>query len=676
MNTNRISYVDDNDSSYTSGKQTSIIGYTVLKAPRGVTIPYKFPKGAEAQIKARIGTPSKDYPDIQEAIEYNRNYSLYISAPPGVKIGESNYYGGVYLTTVGSVESFYKVTDPETPNFDAFLTACSSASAFTKDQARTYTSNQYTIDNIPVEVFDFEKISSIIFSYPTGLGTPTGGMTSVALKISGTNIVTDEETPKDVGDIVVGSSFFKMVFAGNVAVPNLDLTEGSALDLYLDTPANINNIVITYVMNIEDYVIQTLYQNSPRSTSTSFSIKKVDISPTIGVGSDPNPFFNTITFSFSETSNGTVEYTSPNIVCSPDVSAVDGYNQSLYVEDVLSGKNLWYIGSKVYKNFNDSTKTWTTPINKTVSGVRVVEDATFTDSTDLAGTLALGWSEATDPQYEEVVMFFDNSGEDAVKTTMASLRNGLHKTATFVSPIKVTSSDTDTAVSAIVAKRATCPSTFGLAYICNEFLIKDPQGKEYYSSIVGSVALDYSLIIEKKYGGVAPMYTNDGNNLGGQLSRTVKKAKYKFTADHLDTLDEAGVNPIILDNYYGLMLTSQRSAANPLVLTDWSYLGHSMAFDLLKRELKKEVLIPQIGKAISPFYLDLRQRATENILSKRLTGDDAIWTAGEVLVNDESVNNDETKSENKFWVKVRVKVTPFSEWVVLVLNNVAQTTNL
>ncbi len=676
MDTNRIIFRDVDESAYISGGQTSLIGGTVVKAPRGIAVPTLFAKGSSQAIKYMLGSPSKDYPDIQEAIEFNNVYSLYISAPPGVKTNLTNYYGGVYLTTEGSVEEFYKVIDPEEPGFDIEVIAAGSSPFAGTSTKAAYASQTITISGIDSSYFETNRVSNIYVTYPTldGNGDEViGQTTSVKLKLGvGGAIVTDETTPVDVGDLVLADNAYSIVLAGNASVADFNLTALGDLDVFLGTPANYARLTVSWIYNIDDYVVQTLYQNSPRSSETKFTISDIDVAPL--VDGEANPYYNTMTFSFKEIQNGIDEYSSSSYTISTDVDAVDGYNASLYYENVLDAKAGYFIGSKVYLQYTDITTPYVTPVVSTVSGVRVIEDSTFVDN-DLLATLSAGWDEYLDPMYESVDIMFDASGIAGIKDKHSSLRTASLKTTTFLSPIKVGTSSTADAVVAIGVARGTSPKTKGLGFTCNEFLIKDSASNEYWSSIIGSVAVNYANIMVAKLGGAAPMWTN-AENVGGQLSRSVKKQKYKFTADQLDTLDTAGVNPIILDSYYGLMLTSQKTAASVPFLTDWSFFGHSMAFDLLKKEMKREVLIPQLGKAITPFYLELRQSQTEAIVNKRLVGATAIWTDAKVLVNDVSVNNDETKMQNKFVVKVRVKVTPFTEWVEFILNNTDQKTTL
>lgn len=673
MTTNRIKFIDQNESAFLPGAQSTIVGYTVVKAPRGNSFPIKFPRGSEQAIKALIGTPSQKYPDIQEAIEFNKEYSLYVSAPAGTIAGENNFFGGIYLTTYGSIEKFYEVTDPEFPNFIAKVIGGNTNSKLSQGSIKqAYAAQTITIDTINNVYFELNKITKFEVSY-TSITNPSVKEV-VKLKLgTGNNIVTDDINEYDVGDIIDnGNGTSKIVLVGNDLVTNFDLTAAGDLDTYLSTPANYATLEVSWFYNIEDTVVQTFYQNSPRNTETTFILKKVDLDETVGSPAIPNPYYNTITMSFSE---GT-EFNSVNYIMSTDINKVDGFNQSLFYENILDTKAKWYIGTKAYKHYTDITAIYSVPYSNTVSGYRLI-DKNNLSAGDLLASLQAGWNELNDPAFDDTFIAFDNTGIPEIKTTHASLRNSTLKLTTFLSPIKAASNDTATAVGQIQTARSSAPNTLGgLGYSCNEFLVRDSSGSEYWSSIIGSVSLMYARIMDVKLGGAAPMWTNDGQGLGGQINRSVRKQKYKFLPDHLDTLNDIGVNPIVIDNFYGLMLTSQKTASSAAFLTDWSFFGHSMAFDMLKREIYKGVLVPQLGKAISPFYLELRQSQTQAIVNKRLFGATAIWNDAIVLVNNPEVNNNETKMQNKFVVKVRVKVNPFTEYVDFILNNVGQTTEL
>ena len=173
--------------------------------------------------------------------------------------------------------------------------------------------------------------------------------------------------------------------------------------------------------------------------------------------------------------------------------------------------------------------------------------------------------------------------------------------------------------------------------------------------------------MDKKLGGCAPAWLND-NGLGGQLSRSVLKAKYDLSDKATKILDEKGLNPIVYKNSTGLMILSHKTTE--LDAGDWSYLGHSMSFDLYKREIRDKVMRPQLLKAIDDHYMNIRQKEADNILSKRISGNRPIWAEGANYIKE--VNTPQTKLQRKFVIKSKVKVNVFSEYVEFVFTNVAQ----
>ena len=658
METNRLRFVDL-DESFGIKEVAPITGFTVLKAPRGTTEPIFFPKGSQRDIISRIGAPHKNYPGIQEALDYNAEYNLWISAPPGIKAGQRNYYGGVYVTTRGSLEAFYQVEDPELPSFVAQFVAGNTVSPYSKNSSLSVSGSGLLVDNIPI--MTTAAVSGIHIFYPALSGDST---TVINLTCEAGSIKLDA---LEVGTISGDS----IIIDGDATVPELDFTN-TALVNHLSL--NLNKVNVLWDMNIENDVIMTLYQTSPRASKTYFRLVNVDTSTVLD--GMTNPLYNTMTFSIRE-DLGISTYQSSSITVSPVYGAVNGQGAALYVEDVLDGN--FYIKGKSYKTFADSAEgtvwpTYTTSYRETGSmGYRILVGNTLT-SEELSASLMEGWTAvSSNTELAAVSLFMNIENTFEALATFSSLRHSTHSFSTFVSGLKVSSSSAAAAVTAL--KACSIPKTTGLAVYCNEFLVRESYyGTDYWTIPIGSIGVMLSRIMNLKLGGWAPMYTNTGDGLGGQLSKAVKKQKYTFTADQLDELDAASINPIIYDINYGLMITSQKTCQSPQVLTDWSYIGHQMAFDLFKKEIKTAVMIPQIGKPINGFYMDLRKQQAENILNQRLVGAKAIWADGVVLVHE--VNTTETKAANKFVIKIRVKVNPFAEAVELVFNNVGQTSEV
>lgn len=116
----RFNFLEQNGSYTQSDEPTLVSGICVVRAPKGVTEPMFFCKGNESLIKAMIGAPTAHWPDIEEAIEFNRNHGIYIVAPAGSSKEYPSYYGGEYITKFGAIPMFEN-TNKETPNYLAYV---------------------------------------------------------------------------------------------------------------------------------------------------------------------------------------------------------------------------------------------------------------------------------------------------------------------------------------------------------------------------------------------------------------------------------------------------------------------------------------------------------------------------------------------------------------------------
>ena len=411
-----------------------------------------------------------------------------------------------------------------------------------------------------------------------------------------------------------------------------------------------------------------------------------------------NPYYNTVTFTYSElaytggVSAGTT-YTR-TFTISPDTTKVDPSGTSLYAGTVLANNNYLRAyttyGGLIFQPLSSLVTGYQWNVGGSqMAGVRyvstLINGVTIGYAAALGAVLATGWNAISIPATQNVVnIFFDPEGDSTtVPALMYNLRSTSFPFSTFITGVRVVNdvatspSLVASAVNAIVTARGSSfPTSTGLAYYCNEFWMTESYNStSYWGMPMGSIAAMLSRIMDFRIGGAAPMFTNEGSPaVGGQLNKAVIRQKYNFDATSLDTLDSAGVNPIILDTYYGLMMTSQKTAQSALNITDWSFLGHQMSFDLFEAEVRQAVMLPQIGKLIDPYHMQMRKSQTQTLLNKRLTGPTAIWNAGQVYVQE--VNTPETMAQNNFMIKVRVQVTPFSEIVTLIFNNVSQTSSV
>lgn len=279
-----------------------------------------------------------------------------------------------------------------------------------------------------------------------------------------------------------------------------------------------------------------------------------------------------------------------------------------------------------------------------------------------------GWTEAFDAQYDDVYVFMDPTGQETVHTQQASLVQ-THKLAMAISPKLVTQAEFTTPSKMTVTGRSK-----QCAQYAGEFQYYDSYtGKSFWMMPIGDVGLMYCRIIEKKMGGWAPAWYNY-NDMGGQLPRSILKARWNFSDSATQIMDTKGINPIVYNADDGLMVVSSKTTQDPNTGGDWAEVGHVLAFLLCKREIRDNVMRQQIKKPIDDYWMGVRQTQVEAILAKRTQGSNKIWAAATCDIA--GVNTDTTKAARKFYIYVKVKVNVFSEYCVLVFENVGQTTNL
>ena len=223
--------------------------------------------------------------------------------------------------------------------------------------------------------------------------------------------------------------------------------------------------------------------------------------------------------------------------------------------------------------------------------------------------------------------------------------------------------------------------TYGPNYwsICNQAVINPASANSFYSSMVGARAVMQARIIEKNYGGSAPMYINDGNGLGGQLGSLVGSSKLRYSFKDPDVRQKfanKNYNVVISDPNYGVLITAQMTCKQG-ALTDWSYIGHACAFLNLQKLIWDNVMTPQIGKANNPYFRELRAQQVQRYLDVRTGGSNSIWAAATVDTSTApGVNDAAARKANKFVITVKVKVNIFSETVTLNFVNFPQDATL
>lgn len=790
----RFIFIDENESFTISTTQTTIIGYCVVRAPKGTTEATFFEAGNASAIQAMIGLGTSDWPDVKEAIAFNNGYGLWISAPPGSGDGYGSYYGGKYITTRG-LKDFYKVEDKDEPNYSTlgdftdkkFVKGTPAGDDGTGATPDSITLNILSTDS---EIDGWDSVTEIVVDTGTSeeillVKFPDEGR---ATEDSPGEITNDTSEPVKVGNwyydgennVVVVLNSAENIVSGlkeeynyrfkynvknitkayivqkscseietNITISDIGYDKykydqslvyfknstGSAKDIDANVILSAGGLAIyvsektsetddkTYIEGIftveegkvvdvtSDYYTRTIYcrQNGNTQGGPDTNIKYCPLfyidknaegdciieqmSPD-HKNPDYHPkkdvTYNTISLSCTEQVIPGSQMNGGSWTGSLSETGLDQYGSNIYFPNIFPDDSLTFIEFKVVATFDDMVDEYgfytgtriVDPIGPAadvqefaIKGQRYTNKLMRDNLKDgMTGgvyrpdhifIIEAGLAELRAPKYDECSIAFECTGQPSIKPTLSSIRNSDdgHFFLTLIAPHPITQAEADNPATVTVGGRGR-----GVAYYVNEFQELCPYtGKKYWACPIGDVALMLAQIMDKKLGGCAPAWLND-NGLGGQLSRTVLKAKYDLTDNATKVFDEKGLNPIIFNSDVGLMITSQKTSE--LEAGDWSYLGHSMSFDLFKREMRDKVMRPQLLKAIDDHYMNIRQKEADNILSKRISGSRPIWAEGANYIKE--VNTAQTKLQRKFVIKTKVKVNVFSEWVELVFTNVAQ----
>lgn len=489
------------------------------------------------------------------------------------------------------------------------------------------------------------------------------------------SLTTLAKTCTDVGEAYETQS---LLIYGDYIV---SMNDGKAVGI---TPTNTTSLQIDHEIL---YVVSASNFQVEKEDDDNYPLKK-DIN------------FNTMTFKVTEEVYPGEMMNGGEFTGSFNEKGKDSYGANIYWPNVLNDDDMSFIEIHPDKTFDEDLDS-----HGIYTGTRIVDDKLTYDLTDtlvpttfdlkLKGqryvTYAVeqnikdgttggswrdefqmvvkqGWTEAFDSQYDDVYIFMDPTGEEFVHTQHASLVM-THKLAIAISPKNITKAEFTNPSKITVTGRSKQTAQFA-----GEFQYYDAYtGKSFWMKPIGDVGLMCARIYDFKMGGWPPAWYNY-NDMGGQLPRAVLKARWNFSDTATKIMDEKGINPIVYNSDDGLMVTSSKTTQDPNNLTDWSYLEHVMAFLLCKRDIRDNVMRQQIKKPIDEYWMGVRQTQVEAILAKRTTGSNKIWT--KAICDIAGVNNDITKAARKFVIYVKVKVTPFSEFVELMFENVNQTTNL
>ena len=696
MDTSRIVInTIDNSTSYVE-QSTGVVGFTVVKAPKGSITPRKILAGGASKIKDIFGEATEEYPELFEVETFNKEYDIYVSAPySSAKVPVA------YLTDKGVFVK--KDTVEYTDKLEKYI-----LEGDTSDDIE----NISTFDEDPI-VYKKCDIEYKTIDDTTGILIDT--------KITGDNIDSNGNIITIKGLLSSLNSNFKLTKTGCSVVDadGKDLSTSTVSVKFYKKKENDSFETVTNPSEITGnvYLLVTDEANIIKNTYSVDSNFK-ELSSYIETKLDKNDIYATILPKYPSERKLHISFVPFNdlkgysykVLSQRNILKINAYEENafhnvyspVYIEGTLDKKSTSSVSP--FTNTNESLTNQelvaVIPINPFTKESLSIEPKydsivleggerkfEVEESTKGAGDAItsvklhdIGWETVKKEDLDDVDIFFDSEYHKDYN----ELKNSVFFKLGVTSPQNTYSVQNNRFSGHIFNYTPSNPNTiteklsFGRNYwnICNLAVIDLPNGGRILSPMTGARALMQCRIIEGAYGGVAPMWENS-KGMGGQLNMiSPYRVKYKYTKEQLDNLDLYNYNPVIYDRQYGLMCVGQKTCKDEEI-TDWSYIGHACAFMVFIKQIRKYVMLPQIGKKNNPYYRTLRKEQVQQYLRDRISGTDRIWSEGIVDTSTaDGVNDINAQRARKFVIKVSVKVDTFSEYVELNFYNEDQSTTI
>ena len=714
MDTSRI-VINITDNSTTFEQETTeIVGFTVVRAPKGPITPVKISKNGAADLKDIFGVSSKEYPELFEAETFNREYDLYVSAP----YGENTKVPAAYLTPNGIM------LGTELVQYNSAVEAYALGEVDTIEGVKgidTFTGIElpggYLRDMRYPERYGLPGHSNANALIPQNydISSITGGSELGGLLIHTGILYEDFKESESVSNIrIVNGSYVGNYTIDGVYIKNGETTVGVLVHSTdtdwaicsddMDTDTDVNKIVWLYIYGDAD-VLRNTKDDTVRKAIKAYWVSTLTADDIYAVIFPKFPSERDLHITFTDFSEiagydgkKPTNWNKLKMRVYEDGAFRDATN-SIYVEGSLDESDVASDGSYLgFSGLNSSymnqnlvcvykLKKFTS--EDTVASITGFGEITLSNGIrdlDVDGDIhTAGWNKAHESEFSDVDLFFDSAIHDCgvvnfvdvneVFRGLATDKVSAHELAGYVFNRTLTPTWLDNKNNLIGSNRL----GYGRNYwnVCNVGIVEDrTKGTRFSVAMTGAHALMVARIIEYKHGGAAPMWENtsvSGVGIGGQLDMvSIYKLKYKYNKTQLDTLDDLNYNPVINDRQYGIMIVGQKTCKSGDT-TDWSYIGHAAAFLNFIKEVRANVMIPQIGKPNNPYYRTLRKDQVDAYLAQRINGSDRIWAWAECDTSTaDGVNDVHALKARKFVIKVRVQVDVFSEKVELNFTNEGQ----
>lgn len=704
------------------------IGGIVLKARKGGKTP-KLTQG-ENQVLLRFGKPNSEYFGVFEAIEYCRNAPAYIVCA----LGSGYKYAGVDVRTnvvspfgarSGRIYETFTSNSYSSVERNITYTHSTVADGKTRNFTGTISNSGLVLPIIGASVKLYIGTNEI----PITINTGTNAVTSTITALTGTNTFNVASGTYDVS--FSGTLGSVASYVSQVAISStIDLSSFSTdkkinlkIDGTLYQNINLGQSASTTKQNIVD-AINTAVGSTVASVSTNYikidgniasnSIGSIGITaPTSGTSAVPIVFdtlLTSINVANSVSPTGYVPKYGDTIVwdfnCTANIKSDTSFSlfTSSPFDDTFESYsvNVLRITGKQYKAILyfsttqglSEVKTYTFSLikEKDSFGKSLYYEDVFREDEYLKIFVNTTYTNIAEPNVSTVSLTGGNrgnepQGSDYVEAWSNFQRRNLYPVKNFMD-VYGNSANTlvdviqnyqpysfgitcvplgNTTESAIQFRKDLGIDFDGLALYTNWAKIQDTYNNSFaYTSNIGKIGIKYSQMNDI-FDGLAPAGI-DENGIGGQLSGfKVIEVENDYNDTQLQLLDEAQLNPIINDSAYGLMVYGDKTLQ--VSNSDTSYIGHRRLFNFIIDNISTQILKKQVFKLNDDFHRLLAKTQADSFIAP-ISGSGLLR---DIYVQcDEDNNTDDVLQIRKFIMDIYVKVTPFSETVLLRLTRLPQ----
>lgn len=328
----------------------------------------------------------------------------------------------------------------------------------------------------------------------------------------------------------------------------------------------------------------------------------------------------------------------------------DNYGKSLYYEDVFKDND--YIQIFVNSDYTGIAEPSSAIVTMT-GGVRGDEP--------LDSDYLNAWSYFQKKNNYEVKTFLDVTGSHI--TSIKNLIENYQPQAFGISIVPIGNN----AQSAIAYRQDLGIDSSELALYTNWRKIKDPYNNSFaWISGVGAIGVKYAQMNDV-YDGLSPAGVNE-NGIGGQISgfQTIE-VENDYSELDKQLLDEAQINPLLKDQFYGVIIDGDKTLQ--VTNSDTSFIPHVRLQKKMIKDIQTKILRKQVFKLNDDLHRLLAKSQTETYLAPILQ----LNLLTEATVQCDDGNNDDVVLTNRLFIlDIFIKVTPFSEKVLLRITRLPQ----